>query len=186
MHVVLVGMMGSGKSTVGKRVAARLDRPFVDADHDLEQSLGRSIADVFATEGEAWFREEEARHLTRLLGAPTPQVVAAGGGVVLRPESRERLRRHDVTVVWLRAEPAFLASRAEAKPHRPLLAEGGSALEVFERMDAERRALYEEVADVTIDVRPFHAEEAKPKAAMADAIARQVVAREQALEGSPP
>jgi shikimate kinase len=186
VHVVLVGMMGSGKSTVGKRLAARLDRPFVDADHALEQALGRSISEVFATEGEAWFREEEARLLASLLAAPVPQVVAAGGGAVLRPETRERLRRDDVTVIWLRAAPAFLASRAEAKPHRPLLAEGASAIEVFERMDAERRDLYAEVADLTIDVRPFHAEEAKPKAAMAEAIAAQVVARERALEGSPP
>ncbi len=186
MHVVLVGMMGSGKSTVGKRVAARLDRPFVDADHELEAQLGRSIAEVFATEGEPWFREEEARQLARLLSEPDPQVVAAGGGVVLRPENRERLQRDDVTVVWLRAEPAFLASRAEAKAHRPLLAQGASPLDVFERMDAERRDLYAQVADLTIDVRPFHAEEAKPKAAMADAIAQQVVARERAFEGSSP
>jgi shikimate kinase len=158
VHVVLVGMMGSGKSTVGRRVAERLGRPFVDADHDLEERLDRSIAEVFA----------------------------AGGGVVLRPENRERLRREDVLVVWLRAEPAFLASRAEAKPHRPLLASDRPAREVFEELDAQRRTLYEEVADLTIDVRPFHAEEAKPKAAMADAIAAGVRDLERAREGTAP
>jgi shikimate kinase len=184
VHVVLVGLMGSGKSTVGKRLAARLDRPFVDADHALEEALGRTIGEVFAAEGEAWFRDEEARHLEHLLAEPTPQVVAAGGGVVLRPENRERLQRDDVTVVWLRAEPAFLASRAEAKPHRPLLASGAPALEVFERMEAERRPLYEEVADLTVDVRPYHAEETKPKAAMAEAIAALVLDRERAQGAS--
>ena len=181
---MLVGMMGSGKSTVGRRLAARLERPFVDADHDLEATLGRSIASVFAEEGEDWFRDAEARHLEALLAAPEPTVVAAGGGVVLRPENRARLQREDVTVVWLRAEPAFLASRAEAKPHRPLLASGAAALEVFQRMDEQRRALYEEVADLTIDVRPFHAEQAKPKAAMAEAIAQQVLDHERSARSA--
>ena len=175
---MLVGMMGSGKSTVGKRLAKRLDRPFVDADHDLEATLGRTIAQVFEQDGEDAFRSEEARHLHRLLGADVPTVVAAGGGVVLQADNRARLGEGDVTVVWLDAEPAFLASRAEAKPHRPLLAQGASARDVFERLDRERRPLYEEVADVTIDVQPFHAEEAKPKAAMADRLAELVLAHE--------
>ena len=178
MHVVLVGMMGAGKSTVGKRLAKRLDRPFVDADDDLEAHLGRSIAEVFEQDGEEAFRSEEARHLHRLLGARTPTVVAAGGGVVVRADNRARLREADVTVVWLDAEPAFLASRAEAKAHRPLLAGGEAPRTVFERLDRERRPLYEEVADLTIDVQPFHAGEAKPKKAMAEHLAELIEAHE--------
>jgi shikimate kinase len=178
VHVVLVGMMGSGKSTVGKRLAKRLHRPFVDADHDLERRLGRTIGEMFADDGEEAFRRAEADHLRRLLAAEAPHVVAAGGGVVLRPENRARLRADDVTVVWLRATPAFLASRVEAKPHRPLLGDGAATPSLFERLDAERRDLYAEVADVTVDVQPFHAEEVRPKAAMADHLAQLVQAHE--------
>ena len=178
MHVVLVGMMGAGKSTVGKRLAKRLDRAFVDADHDLEARLGRSIAEVFEQDGEEGFRSEEARHLHRLLAAEAPTVVAAGGGVVVRPDNRARLQAADVTVVWLDADPAFLASRAEAKVHRPLLAQGEPPRAVLERLDRERRPLYEEVADLTVDVQPFHEGEAKPKKAMAEHLAELVLAHE--------
>lgn len=186
MHVVLVGMMGSGKSTVGRRLATRLDRPFVDADPDLEAHLGRTIAELFETEGEHGFRQAEAAHLERLLARSEPTVVAAGGGVVLREDNRRRLADPAVTVVWLQADPAFLASRAEAKAHRPLLAAGEPARDVFARLDAERRPLYEEVADVVVDVQPFHGRAAASKAALADRIAELVRAHEAARAASEP
>lgn len=169
--VVLVGLMGSGKTTVGRRLAARMDRPFVDADEALEARAGRSIAEIFETDGEEAFRDLEAEVLAWLVAAPQPGVIASGGGVVLRPENRAILANDDVTVVWLDASPAFLASRVERKAHRPLLAGEASPLEVLERLHAERAPLYAEVADHVIGVEPFHEGEDKPKRALAERIA---------------
>jgi len=176
--VVLVGLMGSGKSTVGRRLAARLDRHFVDADAALEEIADRTIAEVFEQDGERGFRDLEADTFEELLEHHEPCVIAAGGGVVIRPENRARLRRSDVTVVFLDASPAFLASRVANRPQRPLLDGPESALQVLTRLHSEREALYAEVADVTVDVEPFHATEEKPKRAMADRIAELVLAHE--------
>ena len=169
--VVLVGLMGSGKTTVGRRLAALLDRPFVDADEALEARAGRSIADIFEVDGEDTFRDLEADVLAWLLAAPQPGVIASGGGVVLRPENRDLLRGEDVTVVWLDAGPAFLASRVERKAHRPLLTGAVAPLEVLERLHAERAPLYAEVADHVVGVEPFHERAEKPKRALAERIA---------------
>ncbi len=177
-HVVLVGLMGSGKSTVGRRVANRLDRHFVDADAALEEIADRTIAEVFEQDGERGFRDLEADTLEELLEHHEPCVIAAGGGVVVRPENRARLRRTDVTVVFLDASPAFLASRVANRPHRPLLAGAESPRDVLARLHGERAGLYAEVADVTVDVEPFHATEEKPKRAMAERIAELVLAHE--------
>jgi shikimate kinase len=177
-HVVLVGLMGSGKTTVGRRVANRLDRHFVDADAALEEIADRTIAEVFEQDGERGFRDLEADTLEELLEHHEPCVIAAGGGVVVRPENRARLRRPDVTVVFLDASPAFLASRVANRPHRPLLDGVESPREVLTRLHTERAALYAEVADVTVDVEPFHATEEKPKRAMAERIAELVLAHE--------
>jgi shikimate kinase len=177
-HVVLVGLMGSGKSTVGKRLAAELARDFVDADAALEEHESRTIADIFATDGEAAFREAERGVLDALLDRPDPTVVAAGGGVVVSEANRRRLRQPGVTVVWLDASPAFLASRAKAKPHRPLLATGDRRA-TFARLHAERAPLYAEVADLVVDVEPFHRSEERPKQALADRIAGLVRSHEQ-------
>ena len=103
--------MGSGKTTVGRRVAELLGRDFIDADSALEEITDRTIAEIFDTDGEAAFRAIEADVLEELLEHHEPTVVAAGGGVVLREDSRERLKRPLVTTVWLDASPAFLASR---------------------------------------------------------------------------
>ncbi len=170
--------MGTGKTTVGRRIAARLDRDFVDADEALAQIAGRSIAEIFATDGEAAFRAVEADVLEELLEHPRPSVIASGGGVVLRSESRTRLQAPGVTVVWLSASPAFLASRIQGKPHRPLLGDGDSALGVLTAQLEQRAPLYESVADVTIDVEPFHRDEEKPKKALAARIAELVVEHE--------
>jgi shikimate kinase len=181
-HVVLVGLMGSGKTTVGRRLAAALDRHFIDADAALEEITDRTVAEVFAEDGERGFRAIEADVLEELLEHHEPAVIASGGGVVLNGENRHRLQQRNVTTVWLDASPAFLASRAQAKPHRPLLSGDESPREVLERLHAERAELYREVADIVVDVEPFHRDEEKPKKALAARIAELVLAHEAAEE----
>lgn len=177
-HVVLVGLMGSGKTTVGKRVAARLGRHFVDADAALEEIADRPIAEIFERDGEAGFRDLEADTFEDLLEHHEPCVIASGGGLVLRPENRARLTRSDVTVVYLEAAAAFLASRVKPKPHRPLLRGDQSPREVLTRLHDERADLYAEVADVTVSVEPFHDRSASPKDDLAARVADLVVAHE--------
>ena len=177
-HVVLVGLMGSGKTTVGRRLAARLDRHFVDADAAIEEITDRTIAEIFEQDGEPGFRDLEADTFEDLLEHHEPCVIAAGGGLVVRAENRARLRRSEVTVVFLDASPAFLASRVASRPQRPLLDGAQSPREVLARLHDERAALYADVADITVDVEPFHASEEKPKRAMADRIADLVLAHE--------
>jgi shikimate kinase len=176
--VVLVGLMGSGKTTVGRRLAARLGLPFVDADEAVEAFSGRSVAALFDERGEEGFRDLEAEVLAHLLGDPERMVLAAGGGVVLRPENRALLADDDVTVVWLEADPAFLASRIEKKAHRPLLVGEATPREVLTRLHEERAALYREVADLRVAVEPFHRDTDKPKQALAERIAELVRDRE--------
>jgi shikimate kinase len=171
--------MGSGKTTVGRRAAKLLDRPFVDADEAFIPRYGRTVAEVFAVDGEAGFRRLETELLGELLAVETPLVVACGGGVVTSEANRQRLRRPDVHVIWLRADPAFLASRARAKADRPLLA-GGDTRAVLERLEAERGAWYEEVADDIVDVASFHEWGSQPKRAMAERVAELVLRAEAA------
>jgi len=173
-HVVLVGLMGSGKSTVGKKLARLLDRPFVDADVALVERTGRTVAEWFA-DGEPAFRRAEADLLADLLGVEVPTVIAAGGGIVVTDENRKRLGEPGVTVVLLDAEPAFLASRAKAKPHRPLLAD--DPLEVLTRLHAERDGWYREVADVVVSVRPAHEAGERPKWNLAEQIVTALAER---------
>lgn len=176
-HVVLVGLMGSGKSTVGRRLASRMGRDFVDADAALEEITDRRIAEIFENDGEDAFRAIEADVLEELLEHHEPTVIAAGGGVVLHPDSRDRLRRPEVTTVWLDASPAFLASRIRRKPHRPLLGQEAPR-DVLERLHAQRASLYAEVSDVTVDVEPFHRDEESTKRALAERIAELIAAHE--------
>ncbi len=170
--------MGSGKTTVGRRLAARLGRHFVDADAALEEITDRTIAEIFERDGEEGFRRLEADTFEELLEHHVPSVIAAGGGLVLRTENRERLRRPEVITVFLDASPAFLASRISRKANRPLLAGDEPPRLVLERLDAQRRPLYEEVADLTVDVEPFHASAEEPKQAMADRITELVLDHE--------
>lgn len=175
-HVVLVGLMGSGKTTVGKKVAKLAGLRFVDADVELEARTGRSVADWFATEGEDGFRVAEAELLDGLLASEERLVVGAGGGVVVRSGNRSRLAADDVTVVYLHGEPAFLASRVQQKAHRPLL-EDQDPRELFDTMYADRDGWYREVADVVIEVRPHHEAGEKPKWRMAESIVEALVER---------
>lgn len=180
-HVVLVGLMGSGKTTVGRRLAARLDRAFVDADDALSIITDRTIAEIFEVEGEETFRVLEADVLEELLERHQPTVIASGGGVVVREENRRRLRSPEVTVVWLDAAPAFLASRVEQREHRPLLAGDEPTRTVLARLHADRAPLYAEVADIVVDVEPFHRDEDKPKKALAARIEHLVRHHEAAV-----
>ena len=126
-HLALVGLPGSGKSTIGRQVARQGGWVFVDADHAIEERLGCSIKDYFAQHGEAAFREIEAQVLRTLLQAPQPTVIATGGGAVLKPENRVALRE-GCTVFYLHATPEDIARRLRGDTVRPLL-QGVDALQ---------------------------------------------------------
>ena len=145
-HIVLVGMMGVGKSTVGGDVADALGVPF-DTDAEVERRSGRTVAELFA-EGEPVFRSIEASVVEALLSDASPSVIAAAGGVVLDPSTRAALRAH-ATVVWLQAPIDVLVDRVAGSAHRPALADDAKG--TLERMRTERWALYEEVADLVVD-----------------------------------
>src|SRR5690242_15049768 len=117
--IVLVGMMGAGKSSVGRRLAGRLGIPLVDADTEIEKAAGMSIPDIFARHGEADFRSGEARVIARLLESG-PQVLATGGGAFINPESRASIRRNGISI-WLRADFDVLYRRVKRRNDRPLL-----------------------------------------------------------------
>lgn len=149
-HLVLVGLMGVGKSTVGRALAERLGRRFVDTDAVVEARAGRSVREIFAEEGEAAFRDLESDVLREVLAGDEPLVVAAAGGVVLREQNRVELGRRAGRVVWLRADPALLVQRVRAGGHRPLLDDDPEG--TLRRLEAEREALYREVADAVVSV----------------------------------
>ncbi len=144
--VVLVGMMGAGKSTIGRRLAARLKLPFVDADHEIEAAAGMSIPDIFAAHGEQYFRDGEARVIARLLDNG-PSVLATGGGAVLRAETRERISRSGVSI-WLKAEADVVFRRVKRRADRPLLQTPDPAATIA-RLIAEREPFYQQ-ADIEI------------------------------------
>lgn len=147
--VVLVGMMGSGKSSIGKRLANRLGIPFVDADTEIEKAAGMSIPDIFATRGEAVFRDGERRVIARLL-AEGPWVLATGGGAFLNAETRARVTDKGVSV-WLKAEPEVLMRRVRKRSNRPLL-QTADPEATLRAMLAEREPVYA-TADLTVESR---------------------------------
>ena len=151
-HVVLVGMMGSGKTSVGQRLAESLGLSFVDSDQQVEVRTGRTVREIFEADGEAAFRFEERTALREALARPEPTVIAAAGGVVLDPDNRDLLRALPARggqVVWLKADPAVLAQRVGSADHRPLLEHDPAA--TLDRLNAEREALYQSVATIVID-----------------------------------
>ncbi len=117
--VALVGLMGAGKSTVGRRLANKLGRPFVDSDDEIEKAAGLSVSDIFALHGEEEFRRVERKVLQRLLDGP-PQVLATGGGAYLNDVTRDLMRKHAITI-WLNADLETLWKRVSRRNHRPLL-----------------------------------------------------------------
>lgn len=144
--IVLIGMMGAGKSTVGRRLAARLGLPFADADTEIEKAAGCSIPEIFAAHGEAYFRDGERRVIARLLDEG-PQVVAAGGGAWMNPQTREKVAEKGISV-WLKADLDLLRRRVKRRNNRPLLA-GTDAGEKLMQLSAERDPVYA-LADVTV------------------------------------
>lgn len=144
--VALVGLMGAGKSTVGRRLANKLGRPFVDSDDEIEKAAGLSVADIFALHGEEEFRRVERKVLQRLLDGP-PQVLATGGGAYLNDDTRALMRKHAITI-WLNADLETLWKRVSRRNHRPLLRRP-DAKEVLSNLFDERRPIYE-LADLTV------------------------------------
>ncbi len=145
-HLVLIGIMGAGKTSVGQRCAAQLGCGFVDTDDVVATNAGMSVPEIFAAEGEEGFRVREVAAVADVLASPEPLVVACGGGAMTRPENRRAVRDH--YVVWLVADPGVLAARATADglEARPLL-RGRDPLVALERIARERATAYAEAAD---------------------------------------
>jgi 3-dehydroquinate synthase len=148
-RILLVGMMGAGKTTVGKLTARELGWDYLDSDAEVEAETGATVPELFARDGETAFREAEARALRRACARAQNVVVSVAGGAVLRPESRTLIAASG-TVIWLRAQVDTLARRVGSGAGRPLL--DGDPLTALADLEAVRRPFYAEVADLTIDV----------------------------------
>jgi shikimate kinase/3-dehydroquinate synthase len=144
--LVLIGLMGAGKTSIGRRLALRLGLPFRDADAEIEKAAGCSVAELFSRYGEAAFRDGERRVIKRLL-AGSPMVLATGGGAYMDPETRDEIRAHG-TSVWLRCSLATLVRRTAGRTHRPLLASGDPE-RVLKNLIEVRHPVYAE-ADIVI------------------------------------
>ena len=147
--IVLVGLMGAGKTSVGRRLAEKLGIPFVDADHEIEAAAGKSIAEIFADHGEPYFREGERRVIQRLIrnGA---QVLATGGGAYMNDETRARIQDHGISL-WLKASLSLLMKRVLKRQDRPLLKTGDP--EVVMRNLIDKRYPVYGLADITVESR---------------------------------
>jgi shikimate kinase len=146
--IVLVGLMGAGKSSIGRRLGQRRGCPFVDADKEIEKAAGCSIEEIFERHGEAAFRDGERRVIARLLGNP-PQVLATGGGAFMDPRTRAAVRQHGISV-WLRADLDLLVRRTGRRNNRPLL-KGKDRRVILQDLIDERYPVYAE-ADVAVDI----------------------------------
>jgi shikimate kinase len=147
--IVLIGMMGAGKSSVGRRLGARLGLPFVDADTEIETAAGMTISEIFARHGEPAFRSGEARVIERLLDSG-PQVLATGGGAYMNGNTRAVIRDKAVSL-WLKAEHDVLMRRIKRRGDRPMLKTADPA-ETLQRLMTERSPFYAE-ADLTVESR---------------------------------
>lgn len=145
--IVLIGMMGAGKTSVGRQLALKLALPFMDADHEIEAAAQATITEIFARDGEAVFRSGERRVIARLLDGPVC-VLATGGGAFMNPETRAKIRERAISV-WLRADLDLLTRRVGRRRDRPLLQEG-EPREVLARLLALRSPVYAE-ADLVVD-----------------------------------
>lgn len=145
--IVLVGMMGAGKSTVGRRLARRLALPFADADLEIERAAGCSIPDIFEFHGEASFREGERRVIKRILEGPT-LVISTGGGAFIDPETHKRIRAKALSI-WLRADLDTVVKRVRHNANRPLLKDGDPRT-IIEKLMIERDPTYAK-ADVVVN-----------------------------------
>ena len=147
--IVLVGLMGAGKTSVGRRLAEKLGIPFVDADHEIERAAGKSIKDIFAEHGEPYFREGERRVIQRLIGDGA-QVLATGGGAWMNDETRARIQEHGISV-WLKASLPLLMKRVSKRQDRPLL-QAEDPEGVMRGLMEKRYPVYA-LADVTVESR---------------------------------
>ena len=145
--IALVGMMGVGKSSVGRRLAARLDVPFRDSDSEIEAAAGCSITDIFDRYGEDAFRDGERKVISRLLAMP-PHVLATGGGAFIDPDIRAETKKTAVTV-WIKAPLELIVERVQRRNTRPLL-RNGNPREIVERLLKEREGIYAE-ADIHVE-----------------------------------
>lgn len=169
-HLVLVGLMGSGKSTIGRACAQATGYEFVDTDDAIAAAAAMSVAEIFAAEGEPGFRARERGVVADLARSTVPHVIACGGGVALDPENRSVLRANGI-VVWLDAPPAVLATRVGDGTGRPLLA-GGDPLATLQRLSTLREPAYEAAAHARVDA-------SGDRSAVTHAVL-EVMAREQA------
>jgi shikimate kinase len=145
--IVLVGLMGAGKSAVGRRLAARLGLPFVDSDNEIETAAGETIEEIFRHHGEAAFRTGERRVIARLLDGPI-HVLATGGGAFMDPETRQRIRERGISL-WLRADLELLLARVARRDNRPLL-KAGDPRTVLAALIEQRHPVYA-AADIIVD-----------------------------------
>ena len=145
--IALVGLMGVGKSSIGRRLSNVLDLPFRDADDEIEKAAGRTISEIFADRGEAEFREGKRRVIARLLDEP-PHILATGGGAFVQPETRALIKQKAVSV-WLKADVDVLVRRVGRKDNRPLLA-GRDSRRVLQALAEERYPAYAE-ADISVE-----------------------------------
>ncbi|MGB3140066.1 MAG: shikimate kinase [Aestuariivirga sp.] len=147
--LVLVGLMGAGKSSIGRRLAEKLDVPFVDADHEIEIAADKSIPEIFKDHGEAYFREGERRVISRLIenGA---QVLSTGGGAFINEETRQAVQARGISV-WLKADLPLLMKRVMKRADRPLL-QTGDPEAVMQKLMDQRYPIYA-TADVTVESR---------------------------------
>jgi shikimate kinase len=146
--LVLIGLMGAGKTTVGRECARRLGRPFVDTDDLVRANAGMTIEEIFAAGGEAWFREIEHGVVADIGASPEPLVVACGGGTPLDPDNRRALRSAGV-VIWLRAPASTLLARVGDASSRPLLRDDPAA--AMARLERLREPAYEAAAHAAVD-----------------------------------
>lgn len=145
--IVLVGLMGAGKTLIGRRLGARLGLPFVDADAEIEAAAGCTIEEIFERHGEDAFRDGERRVIARLLGGPV-HVLATGGGAFMNEEIRRAIKENCISV-WLRADLELLLERVSRRDNRPLL-KSGDPREILSRLIDERHPVYAE-ADIIVD-----------------------------------
>jgi shikimate kinase len=147
--IVLVGVMGAGKTTVGRRLAARLGLPFADADHEIEQAAGKTIPEIFEEHGEQYFRDGERRVIDRML-QEEPRVLATGGGAYMNEATREAIARNGISL-WLRADFNLLMKRVRRRSNRPLLKTADPDA-VMRKLIDERYPVYAH-ADIVVDSR---------------------------------